>query len=60
MPLRLLMLLPCLLTLGACADPARNLYEGVKARNEAQRTPFERAARPAPDYDTYQRERATH
>lgn len=43
--------------LGGCADPARNLYEGVKARNESQRTPIERATKPVPDYDEYRKER---
>jgi len=42
-----------MLLLVACADPARNLYEGIKAGNGAKRTPLERAAQPAPDYDSY-------
>ncbi len=46
-----------LLALTACADPARNLYEGIKANNEAKRTPNERAVSPAPSYDTYRKER---
>ncbi len=44
-----------LLVLAGCADPARNLYEGIKQNNDAQRTPMERATQPAPSYDTYQR-----
>jgi len=41
--------------LTACADPARNLYEGIKASNDAKRTPMERATQPTPDYDAYQK-----
>lgn len=44
-----------LLLLAACADPARNLYEGIRSNNEAKRTPMERATQPTPDYDAYQR-----
>lgn len=42
-----------LLLLTACADPARNLYEGIRNSNDSRRTPMERATQPAPDYDTY-------
>jgi hypothetical protein len=42
-----------LLVLTGCADPARNLYEGIKQNNDARRTPMERSIQPAPDYDTY-------
>lgn len=45
------------LLLSACADPARNLYEGIKASNDAKRTPQERAMTPAPSYDAYKKER---
>jgi len=44
-----------LLLLAGCADPARNLYEGIRSNNEAKRTPAERAAQPSPDYDSYTR-----
>jgi hypothetical protein len=44
------------LVLVGCADPARNLYEGIKASNDAKRTPNEQAVTPAPSYDTYQNE----
>jgi len=44
-----------LLLLAGCADPARNLYEGIRSNNEAQRAPDERAAQPSPDYDSYTR-----
>ncbi len=54
--MKYLLLLPALL-LSACADPAHNLYEGIKAQNEAKRTPQERAMTPAPSYDTYKKER---
>ncbi|GAB4122681.1 MAG: hypothetical protein Fur0026_14670 [Sideroxydans sp.] len=52
---RLLILSALLLT--ACADPARNLYEGIKAGNDAKRTPMERAAQPTPTYDSYKKSR---
>ncbi|NOT20248.1 MAG: hypothetical protein HOP24_08275 [Sideroxydans sp.] len=44
------------LALAACADPARNLYEGIKASNDAKRTPSERAISPAPSYDQYKKD----
>jgi len=48
------------LMLSACgADPARNLYEGIKSSNDAKRTPNERAMTPAPSYDEYKKERET-
>jgi hypothetical protein len=53
--MRLLWIFPVLLLIG-CADPARNLYEGIKGANDAKRTPNERAVSPAPSYDTYQKE----
>lgn len=47
-----------LLLLAACAaDPARNLYEGIKGSNDAKRTPDERAMAPVPSYDEYRKER---
>lgn len=45
------------LALTACADPARNLYEGIKTSNEAKRSPSERAMTPPPSYDEYKKER---
>lgn len=45
------------LVLVGCADPARNLYEGIKANNDAKRTPTERAVTPTPSYDQYKKER---
>ncbi|OIR19837.1 hypothetical protein GALL_07210 [mine drainage metagenome] len=46
------------LLLTACdADPARNMYEGIKSNNDAKRTPDERAMAPAPSYDEYKKER---
>lgn len=45
------------LVLSACADPERNLYEGIKANNDAGRSPSERAMTPAPSYDQYKKER---
>jgi hypothetical protein len=44
--------------LSACSgDPYQGLYEGIKAQNEAKRTPQERAMTPAPGYDAYKKER---
>jgi len=48
-----------LVTLAGCADPARNLYEGIKSSNDAKRTPDERAISPTPGYDEYKKERDT-
>lgn len=45
------------LALTACADADRNLYDGIKANNEAKRSPNERAMTPAPTYDEYKKER---
>ncbi|MBI4808965.1 MAG: hypothetical protein HY799_08470 [Nitrosomonadales bacterium] len=45
------------LALTACADPERNLYEGIKTNNDAKRSPNERAMTPAPTYDEYKKER---
>ena len=49
-------LLACLAMAG-CEDPARNLYDGIRNHNEAQRTPEQREMRPAPSYDEYTKER---
>jgi hypothetical protein len=41
-----------------CANPARNLYEGIQMRNEILKTPEERATSPRPPgYDEYKKER---
>jgi hypothetical protein len=45
------------LLLTACADPSRNLYDGIKGNNDAKRTPNERSAAPSPSYDEYKKER---
>jgi hypothetical protein len=50
-----LVALSALLFFAGCADPAHNLYEGIKQSSDAQRTPMERATQPAPDYDTYRK-----
>lgn len=47
------------LGLAACSDPSRNLFDGIKANNDARRTPNERAMTPAPSYDEYKQERET-
>jgi hypothetical protein len=46
------------LSAAGCADPARNLYEGIQMRNESLKTPEERATSPRPpEYDEYKKER---
>ncbi|MBK8017352.1 MAG: hypothetical protein IPK20_11960 [Betaproteobacteria bacterium] len=40
-----------------CADPARNVYEGVRTRDTTMQTPMERSTQPAPTYEDYERER---
>jgi hypothetical protein len=50
-----LVALSALLALAGCADPAHNLYEGIKQSSDAKRTPMERATQPAPDYDSYRK-----
>jgi hypothetical protein len=52
-----LFVLLAMLSLTACADPARNLYDGIKANNEAKKSPGERAMTPTPSYDEYKKER---
>ena len=55
--MRYLIAILAALALTACENPARNLYEGIKASNDAKRTPNERAMTPAPSYDAYRKER---
>jgi hypothetical protein len=44
--------------LAACGDdPYRNLYNGISSNNDAKRSAAERAAAPAPSYDSYKKER---
>jgi hypothetical protein len=57
--MRYLLAILATLALTACADPERNLYEGIKSSNEAKRSPNERAMTPAPSYDQYKKERET-
>ena len=45
------------LSLMACSDPYRNLYDGIKNNNDAKRSPNERAMTPTPSYDEYKKER---
>jgi hypothetical protein len=44
-----------LLLLAGCADPAHNLYVGIRQSNDAKRTPQDRAMQPAPDHDSYRK-----
>jgi hypothetical protein len=55
--MRYLTAILALLALSACAEPSRNLYEGIKSNNDAKRSPNERAMTPAPGYDEYRKER---
>jgi len=51
------MVVACIFASG-CADPSRNLYEGIRIHNESMKTPEERAASPrSPSYDEYKKER---
>ncbi|HYP68681.1 MAG TPA: hypothetical protein VEP67_10595 [Thiobacillaceae bacterium] len=43
--------------LSGCADFCRDIYNGVRARNEALRHPAGDDRPVMPDYDSYQRER---
>lgn len=45
------------LVLAGCAEPARNVYEGVRTRDTTMQTPVERSTQPAPTYEEYERER---
>ncbi len=45
------------LLMSACADPARNLYDGIKANNDAKKSPGDRVMTPTPNYDEYKKER---
>lgn len=45
------------LVMTGCADPARNVYEGVRTRDTTMQTPMERSTQPAPTYEDYERER---
>ncbi len=44
------------LLLVGCANPARNLYEGIKGNHDAKRTPMERAVSPTPSYNEYKKQ----
>jgi len=46
-----------LIFISGCADPYRAVYEGVRNRDEAVRSPSERAVKPIPSYEEYQKER---
>lgn len=48
----------CAITLAACSSNfTQGIYEGIKAQNDAKRSPQERAMTPAPSYDEYKKER---
>ncbi|MBU1424155.1 MAG: hypothetical protein KKH12_05010 [Gammaproteobacteria bacterium] len=55
--MKYLFMLLTVLWLAACADPYRNLYDGIQTNNDAKRSPTERAISPAPSYDEYKKER---
>lgn len=50
-------LLPLLLVVAGCANPARNVYEGAQNRARSDVPPSEAAARPGVTYDDYEKER---
>lgn len=55
--MRYLLVLLTALLLAACADPYRNLYDGIQNNNDVKRSPNERAISPTPGYDEYKKER---
>ncbi len=46
-----------LLLSGCGDDPYRSFYDGIKNRNDATKTPTERARSPTPSYDEFKKER---
>ena len=46
-----------LAAMAGCADPARNVYEGVRSSGDATRSPVEKATQPSRSYEDYERER---
>ena len=46
-----------LVAMAGCADPARNVYEGVRTSGDATRSPVEKATQPSQSYEDYERER---
>lgn len=46
-----------LASLAGCADPARNVYEGIRTSGDATRSPVEKATQPSQSYEDYERER---
>jgi len=48
------------LAVGGCTTEqvARNVYEGVRARDEARQTPMERSLKPSVSHEAYERERS--
>ena len=44
-------------SMAGCADPARNVYEGVRTSGDATRSPVEKATQPSQSYEDYERER---
>ena len=56
--MKYLLVLLVTLSVTACSeDPYRHLYDGIKANNDAKRTPTDRATSPSPNYDDYKKER---
>jgi hypothetical protein len=55
--MKYILILAGALMLNACADPARNLYDGIQSNRDIQRSPSERAMTPTPSYDEYKKER---
>lgn len=46
-----------LAAMAGCADPARNVYEGVRTSGDATRSPVEKATQPSQSYEDYEQER---
>lgn len=46
-----------LVAIAGCAEPSRNLYEGIRTRDDAMRAPVEKATQPSQSYDNYEKQR---
>jgi len=46
-----------LVTIAGCAEPSRNLYEGIRTRDDAMRGPVEKATHPSQPYENYEKQR---
>lgn len=52
-------LVMCICLAGCTESPYKRVYEGINNRNDAFKSPCERAMAPPPSYISYQKERLT-